>query len=168
MDKQDRDADAESLATSRADAFLKALDKDKDGEITRQESRGSLLDRSFGRFDKRDPATNRGNNILTKEELLAGLVKFESGRDGVISADELRMHMVATRASGDGELTPEELKAAIGGYRNGMGDGPRGTPTVDGNRVYAEGGNGDAVLAPRTDPPYEGKAACVFGVSRRR
>jgi len=28
-------------------------------------------------------------------------------------------------------------------YRNGRGDGPRGAPTVDGNRVYALGGNGD-------------------------
>ena len=31
----------------------------------------------------------------------------------------------------------------LGGYRNGMGDGPRGTPTVDGDLLYAEGGNGD-------------------------
>jgi outer membrane protein assembly factor BamB len=28
-------------------------------------------------------------------------------------------------------------------FRNDRGDGPRGTPTVDGNRVYALGGNGD-------------------------
>ena len=26
-----------------------------------------------------------------------------------------------------------------------MGDGPRGTPTVDGDRLYAVGGNGDLV-----------------------
>lgn len=30
-----------------------------------------------------------------------------------------------------------------GAFRNDRGDGPRGTPTVDGNRVYALGGNGD-------------------------
>jgi outer membrane protein assembly factor BamB len=30
-----------------------------------------------------------------------------------------------------------------GGFRNDRGDGPRGTPTVDGDRVYALGGNGD-------------------------
>lgn len=168
MDKQDRDADADALAASRTDAFLKALDKDEDGKITRQESRGSLLDRSFGRFDKRDPATNRGDNILTEEELLAGLVKFESGRDGVISSDELRMHMVATRANGDGELTAEELKAAIGGYRNGMGDGPRGTPTVDGNRVYAEGGNGDLVCleAETGDTIWHVNLSSEFGGGR--
>ena len=28
-------------------------------------------------------------------------------------------------------------------FRNDQGDGPRGTPTVDGDRVYALGGNGD-------------------------
>jgi outer membrane protein assembly factor BamB len=30
-----------------------------------------------------------------------------------------------------------------GAFHNDRGDGPRGTPTVDGNRVYALGGNGD-------------------------
>jgi outer membrane protein assembly factor BamB len=30
-------------------------------------------------------------------------------------------------------------------FRNGQGNGPRGTPTIDGNRVYALGGNGDLV-----------------------
>jgi outer membrane protein assembly factor BamB len=29
------------------------------------------------------------------------------------------------------------------GFRNDRGDGPRGTPTVDGDRVYVLGGNGD-------------------------
>jgi hypothetical protein len=28
-------------------------------------------------------------------------------------------------------------------FRNDRGDGPRGTPTVDGDRLYALGGNGD-------------------------
>lgn len=168
IDKQDRDADADALAASRTEAFLKALDKDENGEISRQETRGSLLDRSFGRFDQRDPNTNRGDNILTKDELLAGLLKFESGRDGVISADELQMHMVATRADGDGELTAEELKAAIGGYRNGMGDGPRGTPTVDGDRVYAEGGNGDLVClqAATGDTIWHVNLSSEFGGGR--
>ena len=36
-------------------------------------------------------------------------------------------------------------------FRNDRGDGPRGTPTVDGDRVYALGGNGDlSALEART------------------
>ncbi len=30
-----------------------------------------------------------------------------------------------------------------GAFRNNRGDGPRGTPTVDGDKLYALGGNGD-------------------------
>src|SRR5678815_953382 len=30
-----------------------------------------------------------------------------------------------------------------GAFRNDRGDGPRGTPTIDGDRLYALGGNGD-------------------------
>src|SRR5262245_9060784 len=36
-------------------------------------------------------------------------------------------------------------------FRNNRGDGPRGTPTIDGDRVYALGGNGDlSALDART------------------
>ncbi len=36
-------------------------------------------------------------------------------------------------------------------FRNDRGDGPRGTPTIDGDRVYALGGNGDlSALEART------------------
>lgn len=36
-------------------------------------------------------------------------------------------------------------------YENGWGDGPRMTPTVDGNRVYAVGGRGTVICANTTD-----------------
>ncbi len=41
--------------------------------------------------------------------------------------------------------TGKELWATAHGgrYRDNRGDGPRGTPTVDGDRLYALGGNGD-------------------------
>ena len=48
-----------------------------------------------------------------------------------------------TLSGRDGRLTKADVKRNYGGYRNGQGDGPRGTPIVDGDRVYAEGGNGD-------------------------
>ena len=46
----------------------------------------------------------------------------------------------------------EAWATAHGGkFENDRGDGPRGTPTVDGDRVYALGGNGDlSVLDART------------------
>jgi outer membrane protein assembly factor BamB len=48
-----------------------------------------------------------------------------------------------TSPGADGRLTVEELRGALGGYRNGYGDGPRGTPTLDGDKLYVEGGSGD-------------------------
>lgn len=145
IDAADSKADAAALATQRAESYLKLLDKDGDQKISRQEARGSALDRHFGRTDVRLPGTDKGDELLTSEEIQAALVKHEAGRDGVLSADELRAYYVSTKAAGDGVLTAVELRTAVGGYRNGMGDGPRGTPTVDGDRVYAEGGNGDLV-----------------------
>ncbi|MDB5392205.1 MAG: hypothetical protein JWM11_7851, partial [Planctomycetaceae bacterium] len=143
MDQPDSAADAAVLTKQRTEAYLKELDKDGDGKISRQEARGTLLDRNFGRIEIRDPATNKGDDQLTKEEIETSLAKHEAGRDGLISVDELRQFFIANKINGDGILEPAELRAAIGGYRNGMGDGPRGTPTVDDDRVYVEGGNGD-------------------------
>jgi outer membrane protein assembly factor BamB len=143
IDQATPGADAAALAKQRTEAYLKTLDKDNDGKISRQEARGTELDRHFGRIDVRDPATDKGDDQLTAQEIEAALVKHEAGRDGLVTADELRQYYLANKISGDGVLETSELRAAIGGYRNGMGDGPRGTPTVDDDRVYVEGGNGD-------------------------
>lgn len=143
IDQPDPFADAAALVKQRTAAYFKDLDKDADQKISRQESRGSLLDRNFGRTDSKDPATGKGDDLLTVEEVEMSLTKHEAGRDGAISAEELRQFYLANKISGDGVLEASELRAAIGGYRNGMGDGPRGTPTVDGDRVYVEGGQGD-------------------------
>jgi outer membrane protein assembly factor BamB len=143
IDTEDKQADAKFLAASRTAEWVKSLDKDADEKLSRQEVRGTPLDRHFGRIDQRDPATNKGDDLLTPEEIEASLVRHEPGRDGVLSTEELVAFYVRSKPAGDGKLTLDELRGPFGGYRNGMGDGPRGTPTVDGNRVYAEGGNGD-------------------------
>jgi outer membrane protein assembly factor BamB len=142
-DAEDRDADAGQLAATRATALFAAIDKDNDGKISREESRRTELDRPFNQADVRDPATSKGDEMLTKAELEAYLVKRQSGRDGVLTTAEVEDQFARNYAGKDGILSRDELRAFYGGYRNGMGDGPRGTPTVDGDRVYVEGGNGD-------------------------
>ncbi len=143
MDQEDKNADADALAATRTEAWFAALDTDGNGILSRAEVRQTALDRQFGRFDQKDPATDKSDEQLSREEVQNGLVKFESGRDGVITRDELLDYYTRNNADGDGLLTAFELRTAFGGYRNGMGDGPRGTPTVDGDRLYIEGGNGD-------------------------
>ena len=62
------------------------------------------------------------------------------GRIYTMGVREGREYIVAFDSSTGKQLwaTPHG-----GAFRNDRGDGPRGTPTVDGNRVYALGGNGD-------------------------
>lgn len=143
IDSEDKNADPAKLAAARTAEWMKTLDKDGDGKLSRQEVKGTVLDRHFGRIDQRDPATNKGDEFLTPEEIETSFAKHEPGRDGVLTKDELVAFYVRSKPAGDGQLTLDELRGPFGGYRNGMGDGPRGTPTVDGNRVYTEGGNGD-------------------------
>jgi outer membrane protein assembly factor BamB len=143
IDSADPKADNAALAAARTAEYLKQLDKDADGQISKQEAKGTALDRHFGRIDIRDPATNKADELLTAAEIAADLEKHEAGRDGIIAREELERYYVQNKVIGDGMLSAAELRAAFGGYRNGMGDGPRGTPTVDGDVLYAEGGNGD-------------------------
>ncbi|MFT7640666.1 MAG: hypothetical protein ACI9G1_002410 [Pirellulaceae bacterium] len=134
---------APELAESRAQSLIAEKDADKDDKITREESRGSYLDRIFNSADQKDPKTNNNDQILTRQEIVTYLLKREKGTDGLLTADEVKSYYEKHVADGDGILTRDELKGLHGGYRNGQGDGPRGTPTIDGERVYAEGGNGD-------------------------
>ena len=129
-------ADADALAASRAAKLMATLDTDKDNVISREESRGSLLERDFNRADERDPTTNKGDEKLTSGEIHAHLLKSAKGKDGVIRPQELVTYYARKHPQGDGMMTEDELKGLFGGYRNGMGDGPRGTPTVDDARVY--------------------------------
>lgn len=57
-------------------------------------------------------------------------------------------HVVAFEQSTGKEAWATPLGS---GFRNDRGDGPRGTPTIDGERLYALGGNGDlACLETKT------------------
>lgn len=143
IDQPDADADSAALAQRRTKDFIDSLDTDKDGRISRKEAGRSLLDKPFGQIDQKVPGTDKGDEQLTSEEIENYLGKVERGRDGLISQKELAEYYARTFAGRDGVLTVEELRSHYGGYRNGNGDGPRGTPTVDGDRIYAEGGSGD-------------------------
>lgn len=65
--------------------------------------------------------------------------------------------------------TGQELWAFANGsaYHNGYGDGPRGTPTIDGDKVYALGASGDLVCLDRAKGTQIWKKSLVreFGAS---
>jgi outer membrane protein assembly factor BamB len=143
IDRQDDSLDAGQLATERVSDALKRFDNNQDGAIDRRESRDNILGQYFRRADQREAGARNGDSILTREELTTYFVRRETGKDGVIERDELLRYFVDNYPGGDGVLTAEELQGFYGGYRNGQGDGPRGTPTIDGDRLYTEGGNGD-------------------------
>ena len=68
-----------------------------------------------------------------------------------ILAAALQASVVEIWTDVDGVLSADELRGLYRGYRDGMGDGPRGTPTVDGSLVYALGGFGDLVCVNAAD-----------------
>ena len=111
--------------------------------MSRKEASRSLLERPFNQIDEKLEGQNKGDEQLTVAEIEGYLLKAERGRDGLITQTELTDYYARTFAGRDGVLTEAELRGHYGGFRDGNGDGPRGTPTVDGDRVYAEGGHGD-------------------------
>ncbi|MEX1096566.1 MAG: PQQ-binding-like beta-propeller repeat protein [Planctomycetales bacterium] len=143
IDREDKSADKQRLAESRAAALLKAHDADGDGRVSKQESRSTPLDRIFGRADKPAADGGKADELLSTEELTAYFTEREPGRDGEVTRDELEGFYAASHPKADGVLRKEDLRGLYGGYRNSYGDGPRGTPTIDGDRVYVEGGSGD-------------------------
>ena len=151
IDQSDPKADKEKLAKSRAASEIKAADKDGDGKVSEREARGTALRRVFRRADQRKPGQRRGDGFVSAEELKAYYLQREPGRDGLISKAELTKHIARQYPGADGVLTKADLRRYYGGYRNGQGDGPRGTPTIDGERVYALGGNGDLTCLNAAD-----------------
>jgi len=119
-----------SLLNEKLAADMKRLDSNGDGTVSEVEA----LARFGWKWNSyNEPASD---DASSNEELEA--IAEQRGRPRC-SSSSIRTTMVHCLT------TKQELRIAIGGYRNGMGDGPRGTPTVDGNRIYAEGGNGDLV-----------------------
>ena len=143
IDREDKAADGLELAKKRAEDLIFAADEDLDGKVSKEEARGKALDPLFSKMDEKEPGSNKGDNYLTEDEVRSYFFAKEPGRDGLITAEELQKYYVQRYPRKDGELVKADLLRQFGGYRNGTGDGPRGTPTVDGDRVYAEGGNGD-------------------------
>lgn len=141
-DRADTDADVDALATARTAAALK-LDANGDDQVSRREARGTFLDRPFNQIDEKLPGERRGDGELTEAELSSYFSTRERGRDGELTPEELTAYFQESLANRDGVITREDLKRIFGGYRNGQGDGPRGTPTINGDLVYVEGGNGD-------------------------
>jgi outer membrane protein assembly factor BamB len=143
IDRPAEGADAPKVAAERAAAWLAQRDTDSDKTISREEARQSIVDHYFGRMDERDPATNKGDEKLTAEEISKYFTQREAGKDGTISTAEMQTYYASRWPGRDGLLTADDVKGYYGGLRDGQGDGPRGTPTVDGDRVYVEGGMGD-------------------------
>lgn len=143
FDAVDKSADAAALARKRTQTFFETLDKDRDGNLTREEAKRSALDRIFERADQKDAASGKADALLSRAELETYFAKQETGKDGLVTSDEFVAFYLQAKPGGDGLLDKAELRAAFGGYRDGTGDGPRGTPTVDGDRLYVEGANGD-------------------------
>jgi len=151
IDRADPNADNDKLAQDRTVAALKQADKDKDGKVSRQESRGTVLQRPFNRMDRNKPGERRGDGLLTAEEIKDYYLQREPGQDGELSKAEFESYLSRQFPGVDGVLTQADLRRYYGGYRNGRGDGPRGTPTIEGDRVYALGGNGDLTCLDLTN-----------------
>ena len=142
VDQVDRDADVETLAAQRAAEALE-LDADKDSKVSNQEAKNTLVGQNFSNIDQKIEGERRGDGFLTGEELTQYFATRARGRDGTINAEELQTYYERTYPNRDGILSKADVRRYYGGFRNGNGDGPRGTPTVDGERLYAEGGFGD-------------------------
>lgn len=143
IDRPDSDADAQALAERRTKTLLEEADQDGDKRLSRRESRKTPLRRRFRSIDKKDPQTGDGDEQLTAGEIRQYFLTREKGKDGQLTPKELQEFFQREYPGRDGVLVKEDLYRHYGGFRNNRGDGPRATPTIEGNRLYAEGGTGD-------------------------
>lgn len=143
IDRPDDDADADALAAKRTKDAIKQADKNEDSKVDRRESRNGILGSLFNSIDQRDPNTNRGDGFLTEEEIQSFFATRQKGLDGLVTKADLQQYFEKRFPNKDGILSKQDVTRFYGGFRNGSGDGPRGTPTIEGDRVYAVGGYGD-------------------------
>ena len=71
-----------------------------------------------------------------------------SGKLFTMGARDNKEFLIAVDVKDGKELWSTPIADTL---KNGWGDGPRGTPTVDGNRVYALGGQGTLICANVSD-----------------
>ncbi len=143
--------EAGSIAEARVAAVVAKLDTDKSGALERKEYQSTILRSEANNIDQpAEAGGKRGDEILTAEELKNHFARKETGFDGKISTEELTNYFEKNHPGRDGRLTPADVKGSMGGFRNDQGDGPRGTPTVVGDRLYTEGGNGDVACLDAT------------------
>ena len=140
MDSQGARTQFNSIARDRAEMTMKLFDTNGDGQLVYDEVRNYGFQRYFNQADRNDGGNK--DKIVSLDEL-TNAVKREKGKDGVLTKEEVTTFYRKNYPGEDGILSKEDFKSSIGGYRNGMGDGPRGTPFIDGDMIYTEGGNGD-------------------------
>lgn len=89
-----------------------------------------------------------GPKLIWEQQKLGEAFSSVSISDGVIftMGNQGNTEMLLAM---DAESGKPKWATKTGGsaYKNGMGNGPRGTPTVDGDRVYALGASGDLICA---------------------
>jgi Ca2+-binding EF-hand superfamily protein len=146
----DHDGPISAVEISNAPAALRALDKNHDGKLTPDETRGPM---GFGRGGRGPEGGERreggGNGEDSVEETVKSLMAFDANGDGKLQKSEVpeRMQGIFDRgdADKDGILTADELRtmaraqsqqsAARGrggeGEREGRGGRGPGGPFID-------------------------------------
>lgn len=125
--------DAAELAN--APAALKALDKDNDGQLTREElhpgGRGPRPGGHGGPGGDEQPPEPPQGGPEGKRPVPPLIAALDANHDGVIDASEIANATAALKAldkNNDGQLTMEELRPAGGRGPGGRGPGGPGGP----------------------------------------